>query len=361
MSKAYVIGWDVGGAHLKAVALNATGEVLQAVQTPCALWKGLEHLQRAVKTIFNTFTFNTSDAAHMVTMTGELVDFFQNRRSGVIEIATTLQDLLSPNTKNIRFYAANLHYVKYGFVDFEQVSSLSKHIASANWHASASVLAHYAQDALLIDIGSTTTDIIPIVSGMVDIQATTDAERMQSDHLVYTGAIRTPVMALGNKILFKGQETNVAAEYFATMADVYRLTGDLQSEVDMADTADGKGKSIVESATRLARMIGYDMEDKSMQDWKALAIVFKNRQVEQIKTAVLKHLKPKQTMIGTGAGAFLVEFIADRLEHPYLPATKVLPQHVNNNLALDVCFPAYAVANLYLSSLTLNDRQQHYA
>lgn len=361
MSNAYVIGWDVGGAHLKAVALSSAGEVLQAVQISCALWKGLDQLHIAVNTMLSTLNTDIKNTAHIITMTGELVDFFQNRHIGVIEIATSLQGLLSPHAKNIHFYAANLHDVKYGFVDFEQVSSLSMHIASANWHASVSVLAHHAQDALLIDIGSTTTDIIPIASGKVDIQATTDAERMQSDHLIYTGAVRTPVMALGNKILFNGQETNVSAEYFATMADVYRLTGELQAEMDMADTADGKGKSIAESATRLARMIGHDMEDKSIQDWKALAIVFKNMQIEQIKTAVLKHIKPKHTIIGTGAGAFLVEIIADILEHPYMPATKVLPLHFNNNLALDVCFPAYAVADLYLSSLTLNHRQQHYA
>lgn len=356
MSNVHVIGWDVGGAHLKAVALNTDGAVLQAVQIPCALWKGLDQLQIAVKTVLTTLKTDTTSTAHIITMTGELVDFFQNRRSGVIEIATTLQSLLSPHSKSIQFYAAN-----HGFVDFEQVSSLSMSIASVNWHASASVLAHHAQDALLIDIGSTTTDIIPITSGKVDIQSITDAERMQSDHLVYSGVIRTPVMALGNKILFNGRETNVAAEYFATMADVYRLTGELPIDVDMADTADGKGKTILESARRLARMIGYDAEDHSMQDWKALAVEFKNKQIFQIKAAVLKHLKPNIFIIGAGAGAFLVNEIAVTLGHSYLPASHVFQQKFKNNLALEVCFPAYAVADLYMTLSQQKLRQQSHA
>lgn len=356
MSNAHVIGWDVGGAHLKAVALNTDGEVLHAVQIPCALWKGLDHLHDAVKTVLSTLQTDITNTVHIITMTGELVDLFPNRRSGVDEIATTMQSLLSPHAKQIQFYAAN-----HGFVDFEQVSSLSMSIASVNWHASASVLTHHAQDALLIDIGSTTTDIIPIASGKVDIQSITDAERMQSDHLVYSGVIRTPVMALGNKIRFNGRETNVAAEYFATMADVYRLTGDLPLNVDMADTADGKGKSMHESARRLARMIGHDVEDKPMQVWENLAIEFKLGQIAQINAAVLKHLKPNVFIIGAGAGAFLVRVIAETLDYSYLPASHVFQQKLKNNRALEVCFPAYAVADLYMTLSQQKLRQQSHA
>lgn len=356
MYKATVIGWDVGGANLKAVALNAEGEVLQAVQIPCALWKDLDQLQNAVKSVHSIFEFSTMNIDHIITMTGELVDFFPNRHTGVIAIADLLNRLLSPNRPNIQFYAAN-----QGFVGFEQVLSTSMMIASANWYASASVLANHYKDALLVDIGSTTTDIIPIACSKVDTNNIRDAERLQTDHLVYTGVVRTPIIALGNKVIFNGIETNVAAEYFATMADVYRLTGELPHDADMADTADGKGKSTLESARRLARMIGYDVEDKPMEVWRDFALVCRNMQIAQIKAAVLKHLKPNVPIIGAGAGAFLVRQIADAFDHPYLSATQALQKDLSHHLALELCFPAYAVAKLYWISNQFQLKQSSHA
>ena len=346
-SNVQVIGWDIGGANVKAASLSANGELLQVLQLPCPLWRGLEHLQKTIERVLNIFQVMPNDVLNVITMTGELVDLFPNRHSGVLEIANTLNHLLSCDSANIAFYAAN-----YGFVDFKQVSVLSMHIASANWHASASALAQHTQDALLIDIGSTTTDIIPIHSGKVHTTSIYDAERMQKDLLVYTGVVRTPVMALGNKILFNGVETNVAAEYFATMADVYRLTGELSQGADLADTADGQGKSMLESARRLARMVGHDVEDRPLKDWLDLAIVCRTMQIAQIKSATLKQLKqlkPNVPMIGAGAGAFLVKNLAEELGCTYFTVSQVLKNLFDDYQAIEVCFPAYAVAHLYLS------------
>ena len=262
---------------------------------------------------------------------------------GVVEISNLATKLLGKDTL---FYAAN-----DGFVRLERVSELSASIASTNWHASASALAMHLQDALLVDIGSTTTDIIAISNGKVKSENLTDAARLADDSLVYTGVVRTPVMALAQKLVFEGIETNVAAEYFATMADVYRLTGELLPEFDQAETADGKGKTALESARRLARMLGHDVENHSMETWKNLAETCKTLQINQIKTAVLKHLKPNMTIVGAGAGSFLVKQIADDLKHEFMhacsPISMRLPEHVNVDLkALETCFTAYAVATL---------------
>jgi probable H4MPT-linked C1 transfer pathway protein len=245
--------------------------------------------------------------------------------------------------KDTWFYAAN-----NDFVTLEQVSANTAYIASTNWHASARALAMHMQDALLIDIGSTTTDIIAIEAGKVVAYGLSDASRMQADTLVYTGVVRTPVMALAQKLAFEETEINVAAEYFATMADVYRLTDELPPEFDMAETADGKGKSALESARRLARMIGYDIEDRPLDAWINLAATCKNLQLRQIKTAVLKHLKSGVPIIGAGAGSFLVKQLALDLGHTYQPISISLPEHINLKIKhdLEVCFPAYAVALL---------------
>ena len=42
-----IIGWDIGGAHLKAVLLDANGNVLNIKQLPCPLWRGLHELDSA--------------------------------------------------------------------------------------------------------------------------------------------------------------------------------------------------------------------------------------------------------------------------------------------------------------------------
>ena len=337
------IGWDIGGAHLKAALLDDGGEVLQVLQLPCQLWKGLEQLEIAINVAMKAFKIAPSGASHAVTMTGELVDLFQNRHQGVMEISKLAAKLLGKDTL---FYAAQDN-LEYGFVDFERVSALTPNIASANWHASASALAMHVSDALFIDIGSTTTDIVAIEAGKVKRLNLSDAARMVADSLVYTGVVRTPVMALAQKLSFEGIETNVAAEYFATMADVYRLTGELLSENDMAETADGKGKTLQMSARRLARMIGHDVETKPMQTWINLANNCKTLQMNQIKAAIAKHLKPNMTIIGAGAGSFLVQQIATDLGHAYEPVSMRRTGHALIDMHdLEVCFPAFAVATL---------------
>ncbi len=337
------IGWDIGGAHLKAVQLDEKGELVQVLQLPCPLWRGLHELEAAINATLKAFNIEPSDAGglnirHAVTMTGELVDLFANRHEGVMAISTLAATLMGKDTL---YYAANK-----GFVTLERISENTHGIASANWHASASALAMHVQDALLIDIGSTTTDIIAIEAGKVKNTSFSDAARMADDSLVYTGVVRTPVMALGTKLVFEGAEINVAAEYFATMADVYRLAGELSPLSDMADAADGKGKSALESARRLARMVGYDVEDRPIETWKNLANTCRSMQIVQIKIAALKYLKPSTPIIGAGAGSFLVKQIAHDLGHGYQSASTLLTVSINKKYDVEVCLPAYAIACL---------------
>jgi (4-(4-[2-(gamma-L-glutamylamino)ethyl]phenoxymethyl)furan-2-yl)methanamine synthase len=327
------IGWDIGGAHLKAVLLE-DGKVVRVTQISCELWRGLDKLEAAINKVLATF--DAKDARHAVTMTGELVDLFMNRREGVLAISTLASHLLG---KQAQFYTAG-----DGFIGIEGVFTHAERIASANWHASASLLAKYVKNALFVDVGSTTTDIVPIVDGKVKLDASSDAQRMANDTLIYTGVVRTPVMALAQKLPFDGAKTNVAAEYFATMADVYRLTGNLLPKNDMTETADGKGKTVLESARRLARMVGHDVENRSLEAWITLAEACKNLQIAQIKMAASKHLLPSMSIMGAGAGVFLVNAVADQLRVSSLTIADVLKMDLNDELSL--CFPAYAVARL---------------
>lgn len=350
-----IVGWDIGGAHLKAVLLDAKGNILNIQQLPCPLWRGLHELDSAIQHMLNIFDIKPCSASHAITMTGELVDYFANRREGVCAIAQLASRLLG---ESVRFYAVNKstdNCADSDFVAHKDVQQFAAHIASANWHASASALAIHVPNVLLIDIGSTTTDIISVEHGVVSLAAFNDAARLQNDTLVYTGVVRTPVMALAQKLPFEGHEVNVMAEHFATTADMYRLTGELDATCDMADTADGKGKTQLESARRLARMIGHDV-DESLENWKSLAQACRSLQIIQIKCAILKYLKPNAPIIGAGPGVFLVRAIAAELHHPYLALADVLAKiDVNiassiNDTQVEICLPAYAVAFLAYNS-----------
>src|SRR6185503_1671515 len=109
-----------------------------------------------------------------------------------------------------------------GWFTREKAVEKSEAVASANWHATASLTARARQDALFIDMGSTTTDIIPIAGGKVVARGATDAARMQAGELVYTGATRTFLMAVTGRVPFKGAWVPVMAEYFGSMADAHR-------------------------------------------------------------------------------------------------------------------------------------------
>src|ERR1700752_3101167 len=133
-----VIGWDVGGAHLKA-ARAEDGCIVDAVQVASPLRLGLERLAQA---FIDAKARIGSGDLHVVTMTGELADTFASRAEGGQALAT------------VSLYAG-----RAGFIAPEQAQGHWKDIASANWYASASLAARAVRTALLVDIGSTTTDL----------------------------------------------------------------------------------------------------------------------------------------------------------------------------------------------------------
>ena len=331
------LGWDVGGAHLKAALVSANGVVIKVYQVPCPLWRGMAELELALVQVLGQL--ENIPQQHAVTMTGELVDIFPNRHAGVLQIVQFMAEHLNGE---VLFYSA-----KQGFVDAAQVSFYADSIASANWHASASLIAESINQAVLIDIGSTTSDLILIKDGLVASQGFTDAERMRFDELIYAGVVRTPLMALCQKVSFDGRSVNVAAEHFATTADVYRLTGELADEDDMVDTADCTGKTELESARRLARMIGHDVEDADMSSWKTLAFEFRKAQLMRLQGAVsYLDINQEVPLIGTGAGRFLVRALAQQMNKPYLDVETLI--NASNDAAhwAGVCLPAVAVAIL---------------
>jgi probable H4MPT-linked C1 transfer pathway protein len=341
------IGWDIGGAHVKACLLE-DGALRDIAQWPCPLWQGLEHLDAALGLARSRWA-STWDGgvAHAATMTGEMVDLFADRAQGVARIADRLVQGLGPAL--LLFDAAG------GWRVPAEAGERWQHIASANWCATARLLAPRTGDAVLVDIGSTTTDLIPLRAGRVATLTTSDAERLATGELVYHGVVRTPLCALGPRVRWRGRRVNVMNEFFATSADVYRLTGELDPEHDQAVTADGRGKDADATRQRLARMIGCDAGDASASEWLALAREWKNTQVRHIGAQLARvcagaGLADHAPVIGAGCGAFLAAELALRSGRPFRPYAEVALPHpaADHSLAswANVCAPAVSVALL---------------
>jgi len=279
-------------------------------------------------------------------MTGELVDLFDGRDQGVKQIISAMQASLAGSEL---FIYAGLE----GLLRPDQIQAYHyASIASANWLASASLAASKLKNGLFIDIGSTTTDILVLSEHKVQAIGLTDYERLTSDELVYTGIIRTAVMAVAQSACFKGHTMGLMAEYFATMADVYRLTGELNEVHDQTETADGAEKTVSASAKRLSRMTGYEYTENDLALWQQFAQNIKSQQKHKIKSACEKQLSRKlvsdnDVFVGAGVGRFLVKQIADELAYPYLDFTDLLENECpDSQMSIADCAPAAAVALL---------------
>lgn len=334
-----VIGWDIGGANVK-IARAENGSVRDVTQIPCPLLADRTKFDEA---IVAALRHCPSDARHAVTMTGELSDVFINRTGGVTYLVGLMRKTTGDQTQ---FYAG-----REGFFDADGAVAQWRDVASANWHASAALIARRYPDALLIDIGTTTTDIIPLKGGEVAARGFTDGDRLAEGELIYGGVVRTPVMAVTQAAPFQGIMQRIAAERFATMADVHRLTGDLTESADPYPAADLRGKSTAESAARLARMLGRDESDADLPVWTELARYFAECQLAQIEAAA-RELIARETLdanapiVGAGCGRFLAKRLAEKIGRNYRDFAETIDCAPEMRDMAAACAPGVAVSLL---------------
>jgi probable H4MPT-linked C1 transfer pathway protein len=277
-------------------------------------------------------------------MTGELTDFFRNRAQGVTGI-------LSRFGRHVPAGRTLVYAGLSAFLTPQRAAKNPEAVASANWAASAQLVASRVPGALFVDIGSTTTDIVPIRDGKLVARGHSDYERLAFEELVYTGIVRTPVMALAKRIPFDGNRIAPMAEYFATTADVYRLTGELPEGADQLPAADNGGKTVRDSARRLARMIGRDLESAPLSAWRQCARHLADLQLWKIGQAcgrVLSHaeIAERAPLVGAGVGRFLVKKLATRFGRRYRDFVDLVNTAPGVASWASSCAPAVAVAIL---------------
>jgi probable H4MPT-linked C1 transfer pathway protein len=380
-----IIGWDIGGAHVKA-ALLRNGTLESVRQWPCALWQGMHLLDAVIDEALAAWPWAQGDlpggARHALTMTGEMVDLFDNRKEGVIRLTAHLGKRLGPS---LHLFAGSGDWVSV-----QQAADRWSELASANWAATGSLVAARsaarmtgrAESVILVDIGSTTTDIIALdaagiaaekmqVAPLTTSGSGSDAQRLRSGELLYQGVVRTPLCALARRIAFRGQDYNVMNELFATTADVYRLTGELDPAHDQHPAADGGSKDLNGASRRIARMIGHDAADAGLQDWQRFAHEWRARQLaileaelQRVEAAAPQRRQPPQppqppqspqarqpthrpaTLVGAGCGSFLVRALAQTMQRDYIAFHELIDAPAELRRWADVCAPAVAVAFL---------------
>jgi probable H4MPT-linked C1 transfer pathway protein len=278
-----------------------------------------------------------------ITMTGELVDLFNDRNEGVISIL----ECASQHFQGISVY---IFAGEQGFIPLKQASKHTEAIASANYLATSQLAARYWNQGLLLDIGSTTSDLIPCRNGTPCPQGKNDQTRLISGELIYSGVTRTPLMALAQRVPLRGSWVRVTAEHFATTADVYQLLGWLSKDADLHPSADRRGKHPKDCAQRLARMVGADSQHWPIYTWRQLATYFAEQHCQQITEAIFQVLSridllPEAPIIGAGIGRFLAVECARRIHRPYVDFSEALGTNSQTSISADHA-PAAALAQL---------------
>jgi len=282
------IGLDIGGANLKAA--TPSGE---AASAPFELWRHPERLATELGHVRRHWPDHRTVA---VTMTGELCDCFPTKRDGVRHILASVDEAFPASQIGVWSTAGR-------FVSTAEATADHLVVAAANWHGLATYAGRLAPDgpAILIDTGSTTTDVIPLIDGVPRPLGRTDPERLRSGELVYTGVRRTPICAL---LGFA-----VAAEFFATAHDAYVRLGHMAEESANCSTADGRPMTRAGAHARLSRMLGGDPEVISEAETSDLAGRVIAVQRAAIVTSIRRVLeglpRPPHSVLLAGSGAFL--------------------------------------------------------
>jgi hypothetical protein len=266
------LAFDIGGANIKfSDGMNGTGSV------PLALWQYPGQLAEVLRGIVAGFP---ADVAIAVTMTGELADCFPTKSAGVRHILGAVGE--AAGDLPVRVYLVDGRWVSLDEACVEPLWA-----AASNWHALARFAARYASSntALLLDIGSTTCDLIPLVDGQPVALGRTDTQRLLASELVYTGIERSPMCAVVQQVPYRGRVCPVAQEVFATMRDVYLVLGELPEQSDDMQTADGRPATRQAAVARLARMICADETEFGEQDARELAAAAAEAQAERLSAA----------------------------------------------------------------------------
>jgi len=304
------VGIDVGGAHLKVVDHNGVHIHY------CPLWKGAP-----LKELLGNYNKETRSAA--VVMSGELADCFTSKADGVDFIVDSVKAAF-PDTL---FYGTDAAFHR------DAVPQL----AASNWLVSADYLSELYPGAVYVDMGSTTTDIIPI-GRFEELKGLTDLDRLQQGYLVYTGLLRTSVPCLIHSVPLDGIPTPVSCEYFACSGDVHLVLGHIQERQYTSDPPDGGNRTVEASLRRLARVVCADLDEIGEAGARQIAETFWSTQKDLIISGIENVCREAATneviFAGIGSGLIAKKYGGTNLSGALGPVVDALPAFAVREVAV---------------------------
>lgn len=296
-----IAGFDIGGANtdFALVQFDETGDI-SIVKTDFLyfpMWLKKDELGKALLKLVKD-EINDIDAVG-ICMTAELVDAYKTKEEGVIDISRKCKKAFN---------------VPVGFIGLEGVLKFDDsiknpgHVAAANWVATSKIAAKIAPECVMIDTGSTTTDIIPIRNGSECAKGRSDLERLKIGELVYSGTLRTNVAALVDKVPLGEEFVRVSSELFAITADIQMVLGNIEEKDYSCDTPDGAGKTKLDCMRRISRVICGDLNMLSKSDIEQIATYIYEKQVENVAEALLEvsNRENLDLVITTGLGMDII-------------------------------------------------------
>jgi len=300
-----ILGLDIGGANIKAALIKNGTCINQSVKYYPMWTNNTDDLPKILTQIKDEICGTDIPEAIAVTMTAELSDAFYTKRAGILEICMALRKVVNDDVSKLHFINIYGH-----FIAFNDVLENPLQIAAANWVATSKFVSGFYKNCILIDTGSTTTDIIPILNGIPQCYGKHDPDRLLSGELVYTGILRTEIPAITHNVPYKGNMCRISSEKFALSADIHLILGHITQKDYMIDTADGRDKDEEYCLARIARINCADIEMLNKSEIIAIANYIYLKQVQQVQEGLkqvldsLSHLKVSELpIIITGLGA----------------------------------------------------------
>lgn len=312
----YALGYDIGGANTKTAFIHTKNSSIEDISVTTQyfpIWKTPERLIEVLSALKEKINPQKIDVVG-VTMTAELSDAYQTKREGVRHILLCIEKVF-PSVP-IHVLTSDAQLVSPQTAKKEPLS-----VASANWAATGWLVAKYVSDCIIMDVGSTTTSIIPIVNNQIAARGRTDLEKLVYNELVYTGSLRTNIAAITQKIPVNNSVARVSSELFAISADVHLLLDNITSEEYVCETTDNRGKTKAEASARLARVVCADTDMLAYSVILEIAEYVHTQQINQIAEALTETYTYTKTLtkhelpiVVTGMGkAFLAKKAAQQL------------------------------------------------
>ena len=282
----YILSLDIGGANTKysllyfdfneyknndSISVNALGRYKNLLKYSKKLLYDIEYFpfwlrdRENFQEILETIKSKTLekikshsneeniDLNVVITTTAELSDAFYTKREGIEYICNNLESVFLKN--EIKFITVNGE-----FISINESKNKYMDISASNWIATSLVFGEREKLGILLDMGSTTLDIIPIKNGIPVTIGKTDVERLLNSELFYSGILRQPIATIIQNVPFRNTMCPISFERFALVADVYLILGLISEEQYTCDTSDDRGKTIEESYARLSRIVCGDPE-----------------------------------------------------------------------------------------------------